>query len=393
MPDQKHMMSHTKCDFCASTRLSLLYTVPDSSRGMKVMMCRTCGLVQSMQTKLPKGKKDVRISSDADWGNIRIGKSIGFERHKPILEHTIPWKAIHSVLDVGSSRGIFLSWMHEHHPTIKLTGVEPDTRVTGAYEKASWVTLYHKRLEDVQLPDQSFDLIYSSHTLEHVASAKKTLVDTYRLLKPGGYFLVDVPNIDVIADDDVVEEFFIDKHTFHFSRNVLRTCLEDIGFTIIYGANDTDRSNILFVAQKGKKMKKRDRSIDAITIHTMKKVINQYKKTLQQNRKKMKKIGTILNKFMQRQKVVFWGGGRIFDALVKHGGLDPQKAKGLIDTYLAGRVATLHGIAVSAPYILRMINPHVVIILAKSSEREIIKLIRRFGIVNIITFRDLIQNV
>ncbi len=388
------MTLRTDCDFCRTSTLVPLYAVPESKRGMKVMMCSRCSLVHSVQTKTAGGKRAVRISSDADWGNIRIGKTIAFERHRQILEQSIPWERMRTVLDVGASRGTFIVWVHTRHPRIAVAAIEPDATVTGDYEKSRWVTLYQKRFEDVSLPHESFDLVYCCHTLEHVASARETLLSMHRLLKTGGYLVLDVPNIDVIGDDDVVEEFFIDKHTFHFSRGLLMDYLKHMGFAIVNGSNDTDRSNIVVIAKKVRPAN--DRIVIAKRgndVARMKRLIDGYKTTLSANRKTMKKIGRMLNAFMERQRVVFWGGGRIFDALVTYGGLDPSKSAGLIDTYLAGTVKDVHGVAVSDPYILRMTNPHVVIVLAKSSQREIIARIRRFGIINIISFRTLLQNI
>ena len=53
----------------------------------------------------------------------------------------------------------------------------------------------HERLEDLQRePDQSFDLIYADHVMEHLPRLKEAIDLFARLLRPGGALLIFVPN-------------------------------------------------------------------------------------------------------------------------------------------------------------------------------------------------------
>lgn len=47
------------------------------------------------------------------------------------------------------------------------------------------------------IKDESFDFIYSSHTLEHVFEVEKTLENWYRVLKPEGYLILYIPHRDL----------------------------------------------------------------------------------------------------------------------------------------------------------------------------------------------------
>ena len=46
---------------------------------------------------------------------------------------------------------------------------------------------------DIQFPDNSFDVIYCSHVLEHVPDDRKAMSEFYRVLKPGGWAILQVP--------------------------------------------------------------------------------------------------------------------------------------------------------------------------------------------------------
>ncbi len=46
---------------------------------------------------------------------------------------------------------------------------------------------------DIPLPDNSFDTVFSTQTLEHVEDHQGLVNEAYRLVKPGGYFIVSGP--------------------------------------------------------------------------------------------------------------------------------------------------------------------------------------------------------
>lgn len=47
------------------------------------------------------------------------------------------------------------------------------------------------------VPDESFDFVYSSHTLEHMADARVALENWWRVVKRGGYLILYVPDRDL----------------------------------------------------------------------------------------------------------------------------------------------------------------------------------------------------
>ena len=49
------------------------------------------------------------------------------------------------------------------------------------------------------LPDASFDIVFTSHVLEHLPDLKEPLRLFARLLKPGGLLLAFVPNADGVS--------------------------------------------------------------------------------------------------------------------------------------------------------------------------------------------------
>ena len=48
-------------------------------------------------------------------------------------------------------------------------------------------------ITDLRFPGQTFDVIYCSHVLEHVPDDRRAMAELYRVLKPGGWAILQVP--------------------------------------------------------------------------------------------------------------------------------------------------------------------------------------------------------
>lgn len=57
-------------------------------------------------------------------------------------------------------------------------------------------------VSNIQYPENSFDIIYCSHVLEHVPDDRRALAEFYRVLRPGGYALLIVPILSSVTFED-----------------------------------------------------------------------------------------------------------------------------------------------------------------------------------------------
>lgn len=67
--------------------------------------------------------------------------------------------------------------------------------------------------------DNSFDYVYSSHTLEHVDNAEITLQNWWRVLKPGGYLILYIPHRDLYEKRKNLPSIFNPTHQRFFLIN------------------------------------------------------------------------------------------------------------------------------------------------------------------------------
>lgn len=308
------------------------------------MVCRECGLVQSVYSTSINPREILSLSSGADFGNVRYGKSFTTRAHMEILDKIVPWKEIKSVLDIGSNRGSFI-YATYFRGDFSITAVEPDTRITPNYREYPRVNLIKKRIEDVDLTANIYDLIYSSHTFEHLKSPYAVFSQLITCSKKGTYFIVEVPNINGVTSSDVLEEWFIDAHTFHFSGITLSAYLRCFGWDVIY--EKLNKSEITFTATwngiPGPPDKKNStevaKSVEALRL---------YQKNRLRALAHLKYIVEYITSFYPK-KIAIWGAGRIFDALVRSGNLDVKKIAYIVDSYLPQYRPTIQGMRIHTP--------------------------------------------
>src|SRR5258707_15364432 len=115
------------CDQCGHDELAFAYAPDRSTRGLKVYLCRHCGLVQSLPRIARTGQRDAKaVSGGADWGNVRYGKGFRTAQAMEALGRHADLGAALAVLDVGSNRASFARALLEAAPSAALTAVEPD---------------------------------------------------------------------------------------------------------------------------------------------------------------------------------------------------------------------------------------------------------------------------
>lgn len=373
------------CDLCGAP-LEPCYTPVASLRQARVVCCTGCGLLQSVYGE-DNDPRSPSLSCDADWGNVRHGKGARLPAARRVLQRHL--EGVHQVLDVGANRGDFVLWVRDRLPGAFIHAVEPDPRVTDAYRERGDIQLSPARFEDASLEAGRYDLVYCSHTLEHAASASGMLRGIHTAMAPGGLLFLEVPCVDALGDSDIVEEFFIDKHTFHFDRPLLVDFVTQCGFEILEGAQDTDPYNITLLARRGEIGGEFSPTLNRYLVNLD--LIRGYARRLQDNRARLERVvRDVLEPLAARQRVGYWGAGRIFDALVKYGGLSPEGVHVLVDRYLSGLVPETHGIPIHPPRRIPVAEPQVVIILARSSTAQIHQELERMGVRWTIGFGELL---
>jgi SAM-dependent methyltransferase len=357
------------CELCRRAALSFCYRPEKSRRGLSVYICSHCGLVQSLPRIAHEPRAEASVSCSADWGNVRYGKSFRTDAALTALVPHIDPHASLAILDVGSNRGSFVKAALRTMPNARIVAVEPDERVACSAAGLDRVELIAARIEDVPLETGRFDIVHSCHTIEHLVEPTRALADHWRVLKEGGLVVVDAPNIALLGRDDLVEEWFIDKHLYHFSARTLGEMIESAGFSIVNGPDKTDSSNLLFVASKTH-APYRAPSACADEAEKARNLIAGYSASRARNLEALCAVAAEISRLAPRG-VALWGAGRLFDSLVTHGGFDPHGLSLLIDSHLGALVGERHGREISPPTALRDSKAGVVVVMSRDFADEI----------------------
>ena len=102
------------------------------------------------------------------------------------------------ILDIGCREGLFLERM-QLHGFSSLWGVDISSKsIKYLNKKRKNINGVVGNAQSIPFLDKSFDVIICTHTLEHCENPDKVISEIYRLLKPNGICLIEVPieNVD-----------------------------------------------------------------------------------------------------------------------------------------------------------------------------------------------------
>ncbi|MEX2116463.1 MAG: class I SAM-dependent methyltransferase [Bacteroidota bacterium] len=124
-----------------------------------------------------------------------IDRSLNYGRHviSDFLFSASPMKV---VLDVGAGRGGDLRLARNHDPSCELHAIEVYPEYQRALEKEG-IIVHPLNIEHdpFPFPNESVDVIIANQILEHVKEIFWVFHEATRVLRPGGRFIIGVPNL------------------------------------------------------------------------------------------------------------------------------------------------------------------------------------------------------
>ena len=108
---------------------------------------------------------------------------------KPAIRKELPSLSELSVISLGCGNGADANWLKENGSS-RVVGVDISSGLINiAKKKFPSVDFRVMDIEQLNFPDESFDLAYSSLVLHYLPTWSKVLSEAYRVLKPGGKFV------------------------------------------------------------------------------------------------------------------------------------------------------------------------------------------------------------
>jgi SAM-dependent methyltransferase len=196
--------------------------------------CEDCGFVYVNPRPLPEEVEKIYTEHTNPFDQEEYeGLDIEIHALRTLVRRIKALKPTGRILDMGCGRGDFLRIAKDHG--FEVQGSDLST-ADGPHAD---IPIFQGFLQDANFPSESFDVIVTRNTLEHIFDPNEDLRELNRLLKPGGLLYVKVPHVKY-EEGWRCKAFFGFKSLFtppvhlnHFSTNTLRTILQRNGFEFV----------------------------------------------------------------------------------------------------------------------------------------------------------------
>jgi SAM-dependent methyltransferase len=111
------------------------------------------------------------------------------------------------VVDLGCGQGTLLEALNDLPLDLRLAACDLSPGLVGNTRKrVPAADVRVADIEDLPFPEATFDAAFATEVMEHLESPLKALQQAHRILKPGGWLLVSLPNRDWFRFDEYIEQ-------------------------------------------------------------------------------------------------------------------------------------------------------------------------------------------
>jgi 2-polyprenyl-3-methyl-5-hydroxy-6-metoxy-1,4-benzoquinol methylase len=238
------------CNLCGSIAVQELSTKSRTGKYLRTVICEHCGLVYL--DPLPHDVRDFYENQyRLDYKGSYIPKKkhvyraglVAINRYKRIKAF-LPQQG--KILDIGSGGGEFVYLMKTLGYSAQ--GVEPNAGYANYSRDELGLEITVSFIQDIDFPDESFDVITIWHVLEHTEEPSSVLAKLFSILKPTGQLVVEVPNVEAVCQAPA--SLFHEAHIYNFSMKTLTELAKKSNFTILSNEYSSDKGNITVILKK-----------------------------------------------------------------------------------------------------------------------------------------------
>lgn len=218
-----------KCNLCDSKEIDILYKFSNK----RILFCKNCGLIFSEINNLKLKNYYNHTYAERIRDNFRIDMTNEEYAHL-ILKQILELVKIGKILDVGCGAGYFLDYAKRLG--WQIFGVELIEKNAKYAKEKFGLNVITGRLEDLDFPDNFFDVITMLDLIEHLVNPTAALSKINRLLKKDGLLCIETPNAGSIYHLLLKKKwisFAEDSHIYFFNRKNLEKILSKTGFHLV----------------------------------------------------------------------------------------------------------------------------------------------------------------
>ncbi len=208
-----------------------------------ITRCGVCGL--TVTTPQPSGEAMHAYYPAGYYGSaggkrfpavVELLQNILYQRRAARLELLNQGKP-GRVLDVGCGRGLLLEQLRKRGWEVQ--GTELSEQSAAYPRDVLGIPVQIGDLADQHFPSDHFDAVVLWHVLEHVPDPAVVLAEVARILRPGGIFLLAVPNFGSLEARLTRDKWFhldVPRHLNHYTPTVLHRALIGAGLRVRHAA-------------------------------------------------------------------------------------------------------------------------------------------------------------
>ncbi len=156
------------------------------------------------------------------------------EKIHAILGRIERFRKLNRLLDVGCSAAFFLKLAQEKGWNVQ--GVEVSDFGTKYTRETLKIEVFQGLLHEAAFPDNSFDVVFNSHVLEHVGAPRDFVREIHRILRPGGALITVIPTQYVAPGFRLFGRLSGEgppRHVSFFSSVTFNALMKSEGFDVV----------------------------------------------------------------------------------------------------------------------------------------------------------------
>ncbi len=236
------------CLNCGSRNLKTLFQVKKSNTVFKYLKCINCTLIfidplleLRQQFKLYDYKSTIEHSNRKNF-NLRLLNQTRITSNllrnyalfcfKQRKNKILNLKSKGRLIDIGCGEGDFLNMFDRKD--WKVSGVEINPNLAKEAKIKTKAQIYTQPIQTLNLKN-SADIVTMWHVLEHMDTPQSVLAKIYKILKKGGFLVIEVPNGDGIylkVFGKYWQLLITPEHLFFWTKKSLSSALKKEGFVV-----------------------------------------------------------------------------------------------------------------------------------------------------------------
>lgn len=239
------------CDLCNESSFAVLSTKDRKGDPLRTIICTNCGLIRT--DPVPE-EDQLREFYATKYRREYKGTAIPKRKHlyrdaQSSMRRFRFLKAVLNpedrILDIGSGNGVFVYVLSQLG--FNAYGVEPDEDNSEFAREYLHVDVRTGFARDIT-EEGAFDVVTLHHVLEHLRHPLEELRHIWKLLRPNGCLMLEVPNAEDTWQDP--GNRYHKAHLFTFDSRTITAMVEKAGFAVRAEAVALFNKNITLLLQK-----------------------------------------------------------------------------------------------------------------------------------------------